>query len=136
MTQDRIIVSIDGIDELQRRFQLAEAELEKAFRTGIRRAVGAGRSRVFRQLKAITGEPRPFWVGRQRVFGGQDRSSGAARVWVGLNPVVRTGKNRRRVERQLDDGLAEQFDPVAVQDAMIAVFDAEIEKAAAKIVRQ
>ena len=126
-----VSVKLEGVEEIRRRFLLTEAEFDKAFSIARRKAIGAGLSRVFRQLKAISSDGRPVWVGRRRVFGGPDRTTGAARIWVGLNPTVRGGRKRRA--RETVD--LSEFDPEPVADVMIRVWDVELEKAAKRIVR-
>ena len=124
---DKITVQITDLDKIRDTYQLTEGEVDTAFQRARRRVIGAGRDRAYRQLKRLTGEGREFWF-PNRVFAGADPITGAGRVWVGLNKV--RIKNRRiRAFPNLGE-----FDGTEIHDAMLKIFDAELGKAAAKIV--
>ena len=122
-----IEIELKGVEEIQRRFHLTPQEVDKAMTRARRRAIGAGRSRVFRQLKRLTGEGEVYWK-PNRVYAGPARLTGAGRIWVALNER-RTNRGVTRRFPQLAD-----FDTEPVVDAMLTVWDVELEKAAAKIV--
>ena len=126
----------ENLREIQGRFRLTEAELDRAFQRAQRRALAAGYGRAFRQLKRITGEGKLFWVGARRVFTGV-RHTGEGKLWVGLNPHVVRG--RPTSQRPQGTGktfvdLPTEFDEEAVDNAMVTIFEAELEKAAIAIV--
>ena len=69
MTTDRLTIDIKGVKEIQEAYRLTEAEMDRAFQTARRRAIGAGRDRAFRQLKRLTGLGKAYWR-YNRVYGG------------------------------------------------------------------
>lgn len=123
-----IEVDLKNVAEVQQRFLLTDREFERAFITARRRSLGAGFSRVMRQLKRLTGEGQEYWK-PNRVYAEPQRLTGAGEVWVGLNER----RTKRGVTRRFPE-LAD-FDPEPVVQAMLTVWDAELEKAAAKLVR-
>lgn len=117
----------ETLQEAQQRLGLLPREMDRAFARARRRSIGAGRDRAYRQLKRITGLGTVYWK-PNRVYAGPNRLTGDGSVWVGLNPArMKQGRIRRFPQ------LPQDFDPQAIESAMVQVLDAELEKAATDV---
>lgn len=119
----------ETLADAQQRLGLLPREMDRAFSAARRIAVGAGYDRSFRQLRAITGQGKSYWL-PNRVYANANRLTGDGRVWVGLNPNRMKGGEVKTFKQ-----LPKEFDAPEIERVMTQVMEVELELQARAVLR-
>ena len=118
----------DSIAAAQERFALLPDELSKVIGRAGRRSAAAGYGRVFRQMKAITGQGKQYWL-YNRAYTSSNKLTGDGRVWAGLNPArLKYGRFKRFPQ------LPQEFDAGKIEQDMVNIFVSEVENGALELI--